>query len=469
MTSAAPLWTLSAADLSAGFAAGAFTPVEALKSVLARLDHVNPSINAVIAIDSAGALAAAEQSAARWRAGAPRSTLDGVPITIKDNLHLRRLPATWGSRALADFVPDRDEPAVARLRSAGAVLFGKTNVPELTVQGYTSNLLFGTTFNPHAPGRTPGGSTGGGAAAVAAGIGPIAIGTDGGGSLRRPAAHCGLFALKPSVGMVPRYGGFPAILSDFEVIGAVARTADDLEMVRGILEGVDVEDPRSLATLGRLPSWPSPLRVAFMPTIGSNPVDPRIAAAAAGFAADLAASGADVVTVSEPFDFAGAGAAWATVMTAGVSWYLAGFPDKQDAFGPSVRQIAADGAKRSAPELLDALAAASEVRRAAGAFFRDFDILVAPATAALAWPADEVYPPVIAGQPVGPRGHAIFTGWMNVAGVPAVTVPLELTEAEGGIGVQLVAAHGRDADLVQMLRTHPALRRFSPAPIAKLD
>jgi aspartyl-tRNA(Asn)/glutamyl-tRNA(Gln) amidotransferase subunit A len=158
------LWLLTATTLVEGFTAGRFTPVDALRSVLGRLDAVNPALNAVIAVDRVGAMAAAEASAVRWQAGAALSPLDGVPVSIKDNLFLAGLPATWGSRLYAGFVPDHDEPAVARLRRAGCVLFGKTNVPEFTVQGYTSNLVFGTTFNPHAPGRTPGGSTGGGAA-----------------------------------------------------------------------------------------------------------------------------------------------------------------------------------------------------------------------------------------------------------------------------------------------------------------
>ena len=143
------LWLLTATTLVEGFTAGRFTPVDALRSVLGRLDAVNPALNAVIAVDRVGAMAAAEASAMRWQAGAALSPLDGVPVSIKDNLFLSNLPATWGSRLYAGFVPDHDEPAVARLRRAGCVLFGKTNVPEFTVQGYTSNLVFGTTFNPH--------------------------------------------------------------------------------------------------------------------------------------------------------------------------------------------------------------------------------------------------------------------------------------------------------------------------------
>lgn len=433
-----------------------------------RLDAVNPLVNAVVALDRDGAAAAAARSTVRWRAGAPSSALDGVPISVKDNLFVAGMSATWGSLLYAEFVPDHDEPAVARLRQTGCVLFGKTNIPEFTVQGYTGNLLFGTTRNPHAPDRTPGGSTGGGAAAVAAGIGPLAIGTDGGGSLRRPAAHCGLFAFKPSIGQVARYDGFPQILADFEVIGAVARSAQDLQATHQILSGYDPADPRSLVAGAALPAFPSAPRVAFLPSIGSHPVDPRIAAAAERLACSLAAAGLTVEPIEVPYDPDAVAAAWGTVAGSGLAWHLAKLADWRDQVNPAARAMAEAGAKRTAADLLDALATAAQARQAAAALFARFDLLLCPATAALAWPADEVFPPEIDSQPVGPRGHAIFTGWMNVAGLPAATVPVAMTAEGGGIGMQVVAAHGRDRELLAFLQASPALSGFSPAVLAPL-
>jgi aspartyl-tRNA(Asn)/glutamyl-tRNA(Gln) amidotransferase subunit A len=462
------LWSLTATALVEGFAAGPFTPVDALRSVLSRLDAVNPRLNAVIAVDRRGAMLAAEASAARWQAGAALSSLDGVPVSIKDNLFLAGLPATWGSRLYTNFVPDHDEPAVACLRRAGCILFGKTNVPEFTVQGYTSNLVNGTTINPHAPGRTPGGSTGGGAAAVAAGIGPLAIGTDGGGSLRRPAAHCGLFALKPSIGQIARYDGFPQLMSDFEVIGAVARSPEDLVAVHTILAGYDPADPRSLAAGVELPPWPDRLRVGFMPRIAANPVDPRIIAAAEQMARALHDTGASVETIDVPFDPDRVGGAWGAIASAGLAWHLATKPGWEAQVNPSARAMAEAGAAVTAGGVLDALATAAEVRRQAAALFARYDLLLCPATAALAWPAETIFPPEIDGQPVGPRGHAVFTAWMNVAGLPAATVPVAMTAQDGGIGLQLVAGHGRDRDLLTFLRKSPALVDFAPSPLAQL-
>jgi aspartyl-tRNA(Asn)/glutamyl-tRNA(Gln) amidotransferase subunit A len=466
---ATSLWSLTANELTEGYRIGAFTPTDVIEAVFKRLAAVNPILNAVIAVDSEGASLAAAASTLRWQNGKPLSALDGVPVSIKDNLYLKGLPATWGSRLLRDFVPDHDEPAIARLRAAGAILFGKTNVPEFTVQGYTSNLVFGTTFNPHAPGRTPGGSTGGGAAAVAAGIGPLAIGTDAGGSLRRPAAHCGLFALKSSIGHVPRHGGFPQILSDFEVIGAIGRSPADLEVLRSVLEVFDPGDPRSLASTAALPPLPAKPRIAFMPAIGSNPVDPQIAAVAEQLARTLAVEGALVETIEAPFDAELTAAAWGTIMQAGISWYLSKFDNWRELVNPSARALAEDGATRTVGQVLDALAAAADMRRAAGQFFESYDLLLCPATAALAWPADTIFPSEIDGRPVGPRGHAVFTGWMNVTGLPTVTVPVAMTAEGGGIGLQLAAGHGRDRDLLDFVARSPALQPFSPAPLANLD
>src|SRR4029079_1523772 len=158
------------------------------EATLARIEDVNPHLNAIVTLDLAGARAAADASTRRWRNGEPLGPLDGVPVTIKDSIWVRGLRTTWGSSLYADFIPDSDEAPVARLREAGAVILGKTNVPQFTLQGYTDNCLFGPTRNPWDLALTPGGSSGGAVAAVASGMGPLALGTDGGGSIRRPSA-----------------------------------------------------------------------------------------------------------------------------------------------------------------------------------------------------------------------------------------------------------------------------------------
>jgi aspartyl-tRNA(Asn)/glutamyl-tRNA(Gln) amidotransferase subunit A len=183
-----PLWALSATELVAGYIAAQFNPLDVIESVLDRIDGVNPLLNAVVTSDREGARGAAVESTRRYRDGESLSGMDGVPITVKDNIPVKGMRSTWGSRLFSNYIPEKDELPIARLRQAGAIILGKTNCPEFTLQGYTDNVLFGPTRNPWNLAMTPGGSSGGGVAAVAAGLGPIAICTDGGGSIRRPAS-----------------------------------------------------------------------------------------------------------------------------------------------------------------------------------------------------------------------------------------------------------------------------------------
>ena len=246
---------------------------------------------------------------------------------------------------------------------------------------------------------TPGGSTGGGAAAVAAGIGPVAIGTDGGGSLRRPAAHCGLFALKPSVGQIARYGGFPEILSDFEVVGPIARTVEDLKSVFSVLRGHDPVEPSSLSSLARTDAMPERCRIAYLPRMGLAPVDPLIARAADEFAAMLAAAGHRVEAIETPYDPDSVGRAWGAIAAAGLHWHLKTVGSREG-LGANALAIDEAGAACTGSDYAGAMMTAHAARQDAGRFFERYDLLLCPSIAALAWPADEAFPAEIAGQPV---------------------------------------------------------------------
>ncbi len=462
MIASPPLWDLTGLQLADRYRSGQVRPSDAVTAIQHRIGALNPMINAIIAKDDEALEQAARASDARWQAGEPLSPLDGVPITIKDNIHVAGLPARWGSRAHEHDRPDTDEPAVRRLRAAGLLVLGKTNVPEFTLQGYTDNALFGPTFNPLAPGRTPGGSTGGGAAAVAAGFGPIAIGTDGGGSVRRPAAHCGLWGFKPSIGTIARAGGFPAILHDFEVIGPIARDAADLAAVLAILAGPDDTDPRTRGAYGPAAPLPALPRILAFDTIGDAPVDRSVAIAFARFIRDLEALGWPVTRAAEPFDAARAGAAWQTVAQAGLAWHVGRHRAGRE-IGENARKTVEAGMALSSADYLEALAGAQQLRTEARDLFQHADLLMSPTIAALAWDARQPYPETIDGQPVGPRGHAIFTAWANVAGLPALNVPLARTEGGGGIGVQVIAAPGRDRALIDFATS--VLSPLAPAPL----
>ena len=449
----APPWALAAADLCAAYAAHRLSPVEALEAVLDRCAVDNPKINAIVTFDTEGARRAARDSEGRWRAGTALGPLDGVPVTVKDNIPVRGVRTTWGSRLLADFVPADDELPVARLRAGGAVILGKTNVPEFTLQGYTSNELFGTTRNPWDLRLTPGGSSGGAVAAVAAGFGPLAIATDGGGSIRRPAAHAGLVGFKPSTGRVARTHGLPVILHDFEVIGPIARTVSDAVTLFSVIAGTDPRDRASLAfpaPPGMPSPEPPPLRILYVPRFGGSPVDPEVAANVAEAARALDALGHRVEEGETPFDLAALDRAWAVVGPAGLAWFLQSQPGWERVVGDALRQIAEQGAGLRATDYVDALDHAARLRVQLADAFNACDVILTPCVAALPWAAEATHPENIGGQPVGPRGHAVFTAFANVAGLPAISVPCRPSANRLPIGVQLVARYGDDELLLSL-------------------
>lgn len=457
---------LPATALSSLFARGGASPEEALEAVLDRIAAVNPRLNAIIALDEAGARAAAAASTGRWRAGAPLSPLDGVPLTVKDNITVAGLPCAWGSPLYAGWVPERDELPVARARAAGMLVLGKTNVPEFTLQGVTLNTVFGVTRNPWDPALTPGGSSGGAVAAVASGMGPLALGTDGGGSIRRPASHAGLVGLKPTPGRVPRCDGLPAILLDFEQIGPIARTTADLVALLRVLAAPDGRDPASLALPPfALPALPRQ-RILFLPRFGAAPVDPEIAAATAAAARGFAELGHVVEEAAAPFTLDELAAIFAPISQSGLAWLMAEKGGEPAA--PMLREMAEAGRALAPEAVFGAVHAVAGFRRRMAALFQGWDLILTPAAAALPWPADQIAPPTIAGEAVGPRGHAIFTNFANIAGLPGMALPITPSAAGLPIGIQLVGAAGADGLLCAMAEeweaAHPWAARWPASP-----
>ncbi len=437
-------------------------------SCLDRLDRINPKLNAVIAEDRAEARRAAAGSAARWSAGRQLGSLDGVPFTVKDNIVTAGLPTTWGSPLFRDYRSMVDELPVARMKKAGAVLLGKTNVPELASQGYTDNALFGPTGNPWNAALTPGGSSGGAVAAVASGIGPVALGTDGGGSIRRPASHTGVVGLKPTPGRIPRCDGLPAILLDFEVIGPIARSVADLITVTRALSAPDPRDPvsRYLPAFA-LPDEVKQRRILFVPRFGSHPVDPEIAASVAGAARVLASLGHEVREGEAPFDVEVVAATQAAIGQSGLAWLVRRHGNA--ALGtPAVDALAKEGTAMRATALFEALDATARLRRLMTVFFETTDLILTPAAAALPWPKTQSHPAIIDGQAVGPRGHAVFTAFANIAGLPSLALPGAASGSGLPIGFQLVGAAGTDAGLLALGASYeqalPWADRWPPDP-----
>lgn len=445
VTSADP-WQWSAAVLSAAFVDGTLTPSEHLEHLLARIERINPQINALVCINPSARGDAAE-STQRLQEGRARGPLEGVAVAVKDNILVRGMPTTWGSRAFAHCFDDVDELAVERLRTAGAVIIGKTNVPEFTLEGHTDNLLFGVTRNPWDLALTPGGSSGGSVAGVAAGLFPLAIGTDGGGSIRRPASHTGLVALKPSIGAIPRTVVLPQILLDFEVIGPIARTVGDAALLFNAMAGPDPRNHASLVGRG-LPvrhHKPGSLRILYVPTFGDHPLDSEIADRVRGAADVLRSLGHRVDVGALPFALDAIVDFWPLLGQVGVAHVFDLHPEAEARAAPKFVEMARQGRAVPATRYLQGLETIRQFRHAVARAFGDHDLIMTPSAAALPWPAAEAYPTTIAGSSVGPRGHAVYTGWVNACGHPAINLPSSPSRAGLPIGFQLVGRNGDDA------------------------
>jgi aspartyl-tRNA(Asn)/glutamyl-tRNA(Gln) amidotransferase subunit A len=452
-------WRLGAAGLAAAYARGETDPLAVLDAIERRIARINPVLNAIIARNPA-AREEARLSAERHRAGRPLGALDGVPCTVKDSILAAGMPCTWGSRALEGYVPPVDELPVRRLRAAGAIMLGKTNVPEFTLEGYTRNPLFGVTRNPWNPDLTPGGSSGGAVAAVASGLGAFAIGTDGGGSIRRPACHTGLVGMKPSIGRVARGPSLPQILLDFEVIGPIARSTADAALVLRAISGPDPHDQRSLMGADGRPAA-APLRLLYVPRLGDAPVDPQVLASADAAARALAELGIIVAEGTLPFDLTPINEFWPVLGQVGAAHLLARHPGNDHMVGDILRGMAEAGRRIAAERYLAGIEATAAFRREVAECFENIDLIMTPSAAALPWPAEQPYPALIDGRDVGPRGHAVYTGWVNACGHPAIALPGP--PAAGGLptGFQLVGRFGADQLLLEVAARYEASMPWS--------
>jgi aspartyl-tRNA(Asn)/glutamyl-tRNA(Gln) amidotransferase subunit A len=438
-------WQLGAAQLAAAYRSGDTTPCAHLELLRKRIAALNPRLNAIIAfapdLDSQ-----VQESDRRVTSGQARSRLEGIPVVVKDNILARGMPCVWGSRVFRDYVPDEDELPVARLRAAGAIIVGKTNVPELTFEGITWNAVFGATRNPYDLALTPGGSSGGSVAAVATGLLPLALGTDGGGSIRRPASHTGLVGLKPSIGAVPRVNSLPMMLLDLEVIGPIARTVEDTRLIFDVISGPDARDRSSLFI-------PAPekklLRVLYVPRFGDSPLDPEIAHSVDA-AARVLEQFCELETGAMPLDLGPLNDFWPRFGAAGVAYVMAMHPGKENLLGPRFQAMLELGRKVTAAEYLTGFELFERLRRESESVFERWDLVMTPSAAALPWPAEQPYPEVIDGKKVGPRGHAIYTGWVNACGIPAINLPCAPSRAGMPIGFQLAARFGADRLLLEL-------------------
>lgn len=428
------IWQSDVTALLDAFAQGNVTPVQAVETMLARIAALDPALNAYTAMNER-AMSEAAAATARWQAGAPLGPLDGVPLIIKDNLVTAGMPAAWGNAYLAQQISTHDEAPIARLRAAGAIFLGKGNTPEFAIEGYTDNLTFGVTRNPFDPALTPGGSSGGVVAAVAAGLAYAGVGTDGGGSIRRPAGYTGLFGLKPGIGHMRRSAGLPQVLLDFEVVGPIARSARDLALLDGVLAGKTTQTAPKRA-----------LKILAIETLGDAPCDPAIRHAFSATCARLSELGHQVTQDAMPLALGDLNAVWADIGAIGLAAYLENAPQVRDSANPKYLEIAKIGSAKSAADLYRILDLVFKLRNDSAALFDTYDAILMPTAAANPWPAAEAFPTTIDGQEVGPRGHAVYTGWINAAGLPAVAFPAPPSDMP--IGMQLIGPMGFESGLI---------------------
>ncbi len=453
------LHRLSALELLRGYRSKTFSPVEVTTAILERIERLNPALVAYVTVAPELALAAAADSEKRWLAG-QALPLDGVPISIKDLTPTKGVRTTLGSLLYKDWVPEYDAPFVERVKGAGAVILGKTNTPERGWKGESTNRVVGSSQNPWMRGKTPGGSSGGGAAAVAMGLGSLAQGSDGAGSIRIPAGFSGIFGHKPSYGLIAQYP--PSAVGDVSHFGPMSRSVADSALLMTHTTGADPRDRHAwssgidyLAELGApLPS----LRIAWSRDLGYAAVDPEVADIAEQAARVFESLGHSIVddhpNAEDPWPEADI--LWSTGMAGAL---FENFEEVRDQLDQGRARIVDDAFHRSAAAVGYATYRRNAYFDIVRDFMDDYDLLLTPTLPCPAFDAGLDFPPEIAGRAMSYLGWTAFTYPFNLTGQPAATVPAGFTRAGLPVGLQIV---GRIRDDMTVLRAARAFEEAKP-------
>lgn len=438
---------LSAIEMLSAYRSGKTSPVEVIEAALAAIKS-DPT-NSWVYVAEAEALQTARASELRWRRGEPQGLLDGVPIGVKDLLAVTGQPMRRGSLAFPpDYLPPEDVPIISRLREAGAIFIGKTATPDSGCKLDTTSPVHGITRNPFDLNLTPGGSSGGSAAALALGHVPIAIGTDGGGSIRVPAAFCGVFGLKPSTGRIP------APLGPFwphAVTGPMSRDVRDTALAWNVATLPDPRDPYAFAGskidwLAETGSGVAGLRVAIAESFHGIGASPEITAALRRAAARLADAGA-ILTAAEPAwpcdPLEPFMVFWHCMYAASVAMFPPPLPDQID---PAIKRIIADAAAITRQEFQTALQQRDMLAIALAKFHTSYDLLLCPVMPCQPWTAGRATPPPL---PEDDWSWCPFAYPFNLTRQPAASIPLGVDSNAMPLAVQLVAAIGQDSLLLR--------------------
>lgn len=461
---------MDAVSIAAAVREGRLSPVEVVEASLAQMEALEPQLHAFCTPTPELALDRARELERDIAAGRPVGPLAGVPVGIKDLVCTKGIRTVSGSFAYEEFVPEEDDVVVERLIAAGAVILGKTNVPEFGYSGVGHNPVFETTRNPWNTDMTPGGSSAGSGAAVASGMCPFAIGSDGGGSVRIPAAHCGLYGLKASMGRVPLYPGtkderYPGVSSweSLEHIGPLSRTVADSALMMSVIAGADPRDRHTLPDpnfdwMDSLKGDLKGMRIAYSPDWGYAPVDPRVRQivddAVKVFEQDLgciveeAHPGWD-----DPYD-----AFWGIVAAESD---LKGLREMGDRLGERMSPHLVDFVRRdwTAEELTGALMTRKAVNNKMWRFMQRYDLLLTPTLAVPPFPVHIQGPEKIDGRIVAPFRWLAFTFPMNLTGQPAASIPAGWTDDGLPVGLQII---GRHLDDQTVLRASAAFEQARP-------
>lgn len=434
----------TARELAEGVSRGALDPVAVTRDALAACEASQSRLNALTVIDADKALAEAAGVARRLASG-QKLPLAGVPIVVKDNIWVGGWRITQGSRIFADHVAPRDALCVERARHAGAVVVGIGTCSEFACKGATKTPLYGVTHHPTDPSLTPGGSSGGNSAIVAAGAVPVSIGTDGGGSSRRPPAHCGLVGFKPSYGAIPHPFGFPEPFWGITSISPIARDVADAALLFEAMAGPDGRDPDSRVLAPPRAERPEDLRLAYHPTLGLDvPVDPDVAEAFDRAIAALSARWR-LLKAAPDWPSAAERSTLSAIQFAGLAAiHGEAYRRAPGDIDPDVAAQIEQGFAVPATRVAEGLETSQRVRRTLGAFFAEHDLILSPTTPCVAWPHTDLGPKIIGGVEVDSRGHAVFTPLFNHGQCPAISIPCGRGRDGLPVGLQIAGAVGED-------------------------
>ncbi len=441
------------------------SPVELVSTYLRRIESLDTQLNAFLTVCGDEALAAAKLAEEQVMHGDKLGALHGIPVPIKDLNRTAGIRTTRGSLIFRDDVPDSDDLVVARIRAAGAIIIGKTNTPEFGHRGTTENLLGEPCRNPWDITRTPGGSSGGAAVAIASGFSPIAQGSDGGGSIRIPAGFCGVYGLKPTRGRVPGSYSGPGGWNAFGQIGPLSRTVHDAAFLLDVMAGPNPDNPMSILDAppdfqAALNGGVKGLRVALVPSLGGMPVEGEVQSTVEASAKLLADMGAQVDEPDVALDGMLLRESFRTIfisdMSANLGWLLESHADE---LMPSMRAFLEDASRWTVADLARSLREMERLKGRMRELFSTYDVLLTPTAAVPAFPI-EGWPDTINGVAVDPRwAFTPFCYLFNMTGQPAASVPAGLSNDGLPIGLHVV---GRFGDEATVLRVSAALEEAQP-------